>query len=50
MNFYEFFLLLSSFPVPVGPEIKTLLSEVDNFSIIFLTFIIEGLFPINSNE
>ena len=50
MKVCEFFLLLSSLPDPVGPEIKTLLSVLDNFSIIFFTFIIDGLFPISSNE
>ena len=35
-EFLWIFLATSSLPVPVGPDIKTLLSEVDNFSIIFL--------------
>ena len=34
------FLATSSFPVPVGPVIKILLSVVESFSIIFLTLTI----------
>ena len=37
-------------PDAVGPEIKILLSDVANFSIVFLIFIIDTLFPIKSNE
>ena len=34
-EFLWIFLATNSFPEPVGPEIKTLLSEVDSLSIIF---------------
>ena len=40
-EFLCIFLATNSFPVPVGPDINTLLSEVDNLSIIFFTLIIE---------
>ena len=33
----------------MGPVIKTLLSVLDNFSIIFFTFTIDALLPIKSN-
>ena len=36
-DFLWIFLATNSFPDPVGPEINTLLSEVDSFSIIFFT-------------
>ena len=49
-EFLCIFLATSSLPDPVGPVIRTLLSEVDSFSIIFLTFTISGLFPIKSKE
>ena len=49
-EFLWIFLATNSFPVPVGPDMRTLLSEVDSFSIIFFTFIIEGLFPTRSKE
>ena len=49
-EFLWIFLATNSLPVPVGPEIRTLLSEVDNFSIIFFIRVIEGLLPIKSNE
>ena len=49
-EFLCIFLATSSFPVPVGPEIRTLLSGVVNFSIIFFTLVIEGLFPIKSKN
>ena len=44
------FLATNSFPDPVGPEINTLLSDVDSFSIIFFTLDMSGLSPISSNE
>ena len=44
------FLATNSLPEPVGPKINTLLSELDNFSICSLIFVIFGLLPINSNE
>ena len=34
-EFLCIFLATNSFPEPVGPEIKTLLSEVESLSIIF---------------
>ena len=49
-EFLCIFLATSSFPDPVGPEIKTLLSDDDSFSIVFFIFVIAGLFPIKSNE
>ena len=50
--FFEFlyiFLATNSFPEPVGPEIKTLLSEVDIFAICSLIEMIFSLSPIISN-
>ena len=44
------FLAINSLPEPVGPKIKTLLSELDNFSICSLIFKIFGLFPTKSKE
>ena len=49
-EFLCIFLATNSFPEPVGPEIKTLLSEVESLSIIFFTLRIAGLLPISSKE
>ena len=49
-EFLCIFLATSSFPEPVGPEINTLLSEVESLSINFLTFEIARLLPTKSNE
>ena len=42
--------VVSDLPDPVGPETKILLSDADSFSMVFLIFIIDELFPIKSNE
>ena len=49
-EFLWIFLATSSFPEPVGPEINTLLSDVESLSIIFFILTIAGLFPISSKE
>ena len=49
-EFLCIFLATNSFPVPGGTEIRILLSDVDNFAIVFLIFKIEDLFPISSKE
>ena len=50
VEFLWIFLATNSFPEPVGPEINTLLSEVESLSIIFFILVIAGLFPISSKE
>ena len=49
-EFLWIFLATSSFPLPVGPDINTLLSADDNLSIIFLILTISPLSPIKSKE
>ena len=53
LNLEEFlwiFLATSSLPEPVGPEIRTLLSEVESLFITFLTLVIDWLLPTISKE
>ena len=50
LEFLYIFLAINSFPDPVGPLIKTLLSDCDNFWIWSFIEIIFELFPIISNE
>ena len=44
------FLATNSLPEPVGPEINILLSDDDNFSVVFLTLIKDGLLQLNQKN
>ena len=50
LEFLCIFLAINSFPEPVGPLIKTLLSEVESFSICSRIFWMFWLEPTNSKE